>query len=192
MATKKTVDGIRDYLNSLGQDNKPIVNKEAVKSLKADIKGTSDPIEKLRLMAQLESEEAGVVPDNSGLEAVFVAEAKDWAEEEGISVASFQALGVPDDVLRRAKFDVLTGGRKPSASITSSRKPRVPYETYKEAAIKLGSGWKVSDLGKAIDRDPGTATTYVKKLVADGVIKVVGDDPNHDGRGRAPKLYAKA
>lgn len=76
MATKNIEDGIRSYLDSLGTSNRPVVDQEAVKALRAQIKDSSDPIEKLRLLAALEEEQAGRVPDSAGDKAVFMAEAK--------------------------------------------------------------------------------------------------------------------
>lgn len=48
MATKKIEDGIRSYLDSLGQSDKPVVDREAVKALKAQIRSEADSINKLK------------------------------------------------------------------------------------------------------------------------------------------------
>jgi len=193
MATKKIEDGIRSYLDSLGVSEKPVVDREAVKALKAQIKGESDAIAKLRLLAALEDEEAGRVPDTAGEKALFVTEAKAWADAEGIPVSAFQALHVPDDVLKEAGFEVTGVGRAVPAGARSpkgTRAPSIPFEDVTAAAKKLGSGWKLSDLAAVLDRDTTTVRNYASKLVSEGVIVVVGDDPKHDGRGRAPKIYA--
>lgn len=191
MATKKIEDGIRAYLDSLGKSDKPVVDREAVKALKAQIKAEADPIEKLRLLAALEEEQAGRVPDTSGDKAVFVSQAKKWADSEGIPASAFQALGVPDDVLKEAGFSV-SAASSASARQTSSgaRAPRVPFDQVIAAAKKLGSGWKLSDLASALKRDTPTARNYVNRLISEGHVTVIGDDPKHDGRGRAPKIYA--
>lgn len=192
MATKKTEDGIRSYLNTLGASQKPVVDREAVKSLKAEIRAEADPINKLRLITALEAEQAGKFPDTEGDKAVFVAEAKVWADAEGIPVSAFQALNVPDEVLKEAGFDVSQPGRAASAHSSggAGRAPRIPFDQVTAAAKKLGSGWKLTDLATALDRDTTTVRNYANKLVSEGIITVVGDDPKHDGRGRAPKIYA--
>lgn len=193
MATKSVEDGIRAYLDSLGKPNKPVVDREAVKALKDQIKTESDPIVKLRLHAQLELEQQGKLEDHDGDKAVFVAEAKGWADAEGIPVSAFQALKIPDEVLREAGFDVSVSARPPSGSGGSSgRAPRVPLEDVKAAAAKLGASWRLSDLAEALDRDAATVRNYVNKLVDEGSVSIIGDDPNHDGRGRAPKLYSSS
>jgi len=195
MTTKKAIDGIRAYLDGLGQDDKPVVDREAVKALRAQVRAETDPINKLKLLTQLEQEEQGHVPDRSGDEAVFVAEARAWADSEGISTTAFQALGVPDAVLKQAGFTVTAASQPTKRSgqrPAGSRAPRVPLEDVQAAAKRLGSGWKLADLAAAIDRDPATTRNYLKKLIDVGGVTEIGDDPEHDGRGRAPKLYGLA
>lgn len=191
MATKKIEDGIRTYLDSLGASRKPVVDREAVKSLKAEIKAQTDPIAKLRLLAALEEEQAGRVPDLEGDKAVFVAEAKAWAEAEGIPVSAFQTLGVPDEVLLEAGFDPSPAGPKTTATSRTAggRAPRIPIEDVRAVAKKLGSGWKLADLASTLGRDTATARNYVNKLIDEGLLVDLGEDPKHDGRGRAPKVY---
>lgn len=195
MATKKIEDGLRSYLDSLGASQKAVVDREAVKALKAEIRSETDPIAKLRLLAALEEEQAGRVPDAGGEKAVFVAEAKTWADAEGIPVSAFQALKVPDEVLREAGFEIsepakVQSGSRSSSSAGAVRAPRIPIEDVAKVASKLGSGWKVADLAEALGREKGTTTNYIKQLLASGAIKDLGEDPKHDGRGRAPKIYA--
>lgn len=194
MATKKIEAGIRTYLDTVGVSHKPIVDREAVEALKAQVKQESDPIEKLRLLTALGEEQAGRVPDTEGDKALFVAEAKAWADAEGIPVSAFQALKVPDAVLKEAGFDVTEPARSSSTSRSRStaggtRAPRIPLDDVAATAKKLGSGWKVADLAEALNREKGTVTNYIKQLVANGTIVDLGDDPKHDGRGRAPKIY---
>lgn len=192
MSTKKIEDGIRAYLESLGLSKKPVVDREAVKALKVQIREASDPIEELRLHAALVEEQAGRTPDTEGDKAVFVAEAKGWAEEENIPVEAFQNMGVADEVLREAGFTVAATSAARTASnrrSSGTRAPRVPLEDIKVAARKLGSGWKLTDLAEALDRDVTTVRNYVNKLVNEGIVTVIGDDPQHDGRGRAAKIY---
>jgi hypothetical protein len=197
MPTKKPEDGIRSYLDSLGKSNKPVVHREAVKALQDQLRSEPDPIQKLKLLTALDEEREGHAPDLEGEKAVFIAEAKAWADAEGISVAAFQALKVPDEVLVQAGFDVAAARRKVIARASSGgssngRAPRIPLEDVKVAASKLGLTWKLTDLATALDRDAPTVRNYVNKLVSDGAVTIVGEDPGHDGRGRAPKVYTLA
>lgn len=191
MASKQTEDQIRSYLDSLGSSSKPMVDREAVKSLKREVRSESDPIKRLALITALEEEETGRAPDLEGPKATFVAEGKAWAEAKGFPATALQTLGVPDDVLRQAGFSVSARTRPaPSGRRGGSRAPRVPFEEVKAAAKKLGKNWKLADLAAAVDRDSNTTRNYVKKLMQEDLVTEVGDDPSHDGRGRAPKLYS--
>lgn len=194
MATKKAVDGIRAYLDGLGASDKPIVDREAVKALKAQIKDETDSINKLKLLGRLAEEEQGHTPDRTGDEAVFVAEAKAWADSEDVPASAFQAMGVADEVLRQAGFEVTAAGSsaRPAGRRSSGgiRAPRVPLEDVEAAAKGLSGQWKLSDLAEKLDRDPTTTRNYLKKMMEAGTVTEIGDDPSHDGRGRAPKLYA--
>ena len=190
MAQKTIEDGIRSYLDGLGQSDKPVVDREAVKNLKAQIRDETDSLNKLKLLVALQDEEAGHLPDRSGDQAVFVAEAKAWADGEGIPASAFQALGVPDEVLAQAGFTITVApARSAPRASSGSRAPRIPFADVQAAALKLGAEWKLSDLASLLDRDVATARNYLAKLIQEGDVTIIGDDPHHDGRGRAPKLY---
>ncbi len=194
MATKKIEDGIRAYLDSLGARGKPQVDREAMRALKAQIRGETDSLNKLKLLTQLEREEAGRVADNSEAQAVFVVGAKAWADEEGVTAGALQAFGVPDEVLKQAGFEVTAGTQRAAAGraqkgSSGTRAPALPLDVVAEAARKLGSGWKLADLAVVLEREQMTVRNYVNKLVEQGVVKDLGEDPKHDGRGRAAKLY---
>lgn len=197
MATKKVEEGIRTYLASLGQSDKPVVDREAVNALKQQIRSETDVIEKAKLLSELEREEAGRIPDRSGDEALFVAEAKAWAEETDVTVGALLALGVSPDVLRRAGFKVEAAAgsgtrRARSGTRSGGRAPTIPLDDVAAAARKLGSGWRLADLAGVLDRDTMTVRNYVTKLMERGVVADLGDDPRHAGRGRAPKIYGVA
>jgi hypothetical protein len=159
------------------------VDREAVKALKAQVR------------EELAREEAGRVVDNSGDEAVFIAEARGYAESDGITVGAFQAMGVSDDVLQQAGFEVPAGGRTPSSGAGGRRRsggtraPRIPIEEVLVAAKGLPAQWKLADLAGKLERDATTVRNYVRKLMDEGAVVEVGDDPEHDGRGRAAKVY---
>lgn len=189
MPPKKTVDAIRSYLEGLGQSDKPVVDREAVKAIKAQVRTEKDPINKLKLLTELEEQEKGQLPDRTAEEQAFISSAKAWAEQEKISVSAFQASGVPDAILRKAGFTV-TAASPAKAARAGSRAPRVPIEQVEGAARRLGKRWTLNDLAAEIDRGITTTRNYLNRLIADGTVSELGDDPDHDGRGRAPKLYA--
>jgi hypothetical protein len=195
MATEAE-SAVRAYLDALASSAAPkrTVDREAVRALQAQIKATDDVIEKLRLHAALEEERQGRTEpevDRAALEAGFVAVAKAWAEEEGITASAFQALRVPDDVLTAAGFEVEPAAPRPTQSSGGSRAPRLALSEVRAAIAQLPHTWRVTELAERLDRDVNTTRNYLTKLVEEGTVSVLGDDPAHSGRGRAPKLYAR-
>lgn len=192
MTSRDVEDGIRSYLELLGQQGKRVVDREAVSRLKAEARNEKDVLKRVLVLSELEREQNGRPIDISSDEAVFVAEAAGWAKEAGITVGALQQMGVPDDVLRRAGFEVRFAARGPVAPTGrrgGGRSPAIPLDEVAAAARKLGSGWRLTDLAEVLDREPMTVRNYVNKLIDNNVIVDLGDDPKHDGRGRAPKLY---
>ena len=195
MATMNVEDSIRSYLASLAakpSTSKPVVDREAVKALTARIRAESDPVSRLRLYAAREEVRKGAVPepeDTSGLEAVFIVEAKAWADSERIGVDAFLAMKVPGRVLREAGFTLTGSSASPTSPTSASRAraPQVPIHEVHRAIDELGSRWKISELARRLERDVATVRNYVKKLVKDGQLKEVGEDAS--GQGRPAKLY---
>lgn len=194
MSTANVEDGIRSYLASLAPRAaaiKPVVDREAVKALTAQIKAEADPINQLRLYAAREEARKGVLPepdDTTGLEAVFIAEAKGWADDEGIPVDAFLALNVPGQVLRDAGFTI--AGRatsNASAPVRATRAVSLSLHEVNRAIDELGSKWRINELAARLDREVATVRNYVKRLVQDGQLKEVGEDAS--GQGRPAKLY---
>ena len=195
MASKKTEDAIRTYLNSLGRPDRPVVDREAVNALKQQIKAESDPIEKAKLISARDREMLGHMPDRSAEQAAFVEAALAWSEEAGVTGDALAEMGVPVSVLRQAGFDVVAKARPQGRAVRASsgqRSPAIPLDDVAAAARKLGSGWKLSDLAAVLQREPMTVRNYINKLVEQRVIADLGDDPRHGGRGRAPKTYGMA
>jgi hypothetical protein len=191
--TDEVEDRIREYLGILG--TKPVkavrvVDKEAVNVLRKRISESDDPIEKLKLHSELEEARRPRLvqpPDpREELEAVFVTEAKAWAEANSVTASAFVALKVPRDVLRRAGFNFSgsTGQR------ASRRAGRLPMDQVTEAVHKLPDRWTIKTLAAELNRDVATTRNYVRRLQDEGLIKVVGE--NASRQGRPSKLYSLA
>lgn len=187
-------DRIREYLDALGKKTpkvRRIVDKEAVAAAREAIRAASDPIEKLRLYRELEAARQprlDVPPDSSAeLEAGFVADAKAWADEQGIPTSAFVALRVPRDVLRRAGFAV-SGVARGSGRATGSRAPSIDLGEVRQAVADLPKTWTLKELADKIDRDTATTRNYVKRLVDERFLSIVGED--NSKQGRPAKIYA--
>jgi hypothetical protein len=187
-------DRIREYLDALGKKApkaRRVVDKEAVAAVRDQIRAAVDPIEKLRLYRELEAARQpkleAPVDDSADLESGFVADAKAWADAQGIPVSAFVALKVPRDVLRRAGF-TLTGAGRSAGRATGTRAPRIDLGEVKQAIGDLPKTWTLKDLAEKIERDTATTRNYVKRLVDERFLTIVGED--NSKQGRPAKIYS--
>ena len=187
MPSQSDAEGaVRLYLMYL--DNpEGMLDEAAIKKAEAAVEKAKDPIDKLKALSELERAKA---VDPEPFRQGFIDHAKTWAEAEGIPVRAFLEMGVPAKDLTEAGLVPPRGSRGRSSASGKGRAPRMSLD---EVAAKLPSGQvKVTDLAEAIGRETTTTRNYLNKLVEAGKVAEVGDDPNHDGRGKAPKLYEAA
>lgn len=141
-AEQPTGEGaVRLYLMYL-TDPDSLRDESKIKSLQAEAAKAKDPIDKLRSLAELERAKA---VDSSQFRDGFVRHAKQWADEQGITAGAFRELGVPDDALADAGFDVRGGrgrgrgraGRRAAVASGRQRAKSVPTEEIKRAVLEL-------------------------------------------------------
>lgn len=179
---------VRSYLTYLS-DPTQLVDDEAVAAADRAVAEASDPIDRLKALGR--RERAGRV-DVDALEAAFVAEARSYAEAEGIPVQAFLEMGVDAGVLRRAGFDVpgsVARGMRSSSRTASSTSPRVTLETVRDVAIGFEEVFTVAQLEDATGASVGTVRRAIADLLEIGALRDVGPDPEHRGPGRAPTRY---
>lgn len=111
---------IRSYLDALdahkpkrGRKRTPESIKKRLAALEGDI-ATADPLRRVQLIQErmdLEHELAAseVTLDLAGLEAGFIASAKEYSERKQISYAAWRELGVPAAVLKSAGISRAAG-----------------------------------------------------------------------------------
>lgn len=182
-------DAVRRYLLFL-EDPASLVDEDAVRRAEAAVEAAGDPLARLHALADLEHARQA---DSDGVVDAFVAAAKEYAEAQSIPVAAFRAAGVPDDVLRRAGFDVggrSRGGARSGGGAPRSRAPKVSIEELKSATLRLPKQFTLSELADAAGGgSPQTVRRAVDELIAEGKARSLGPKPDHHGRGRAPTLY---
>lgn len=93
-------EAVRSYLLML-DDPSWLVAVPEYERLQQEHKQTDDPLERVKLHAQLRGLERSLT---ERCEAGFVACAKEWADAHGVTAGAFRAEGVPAEVLRRAGF----------------------------------------------------------------------------------------
>ena len=171
---------VRNYIAFLA-DPESARDEAAIAAAEEAVAKAKDPIDALRAHAQLERARK---VDGSAQREAFIRPARAWANAEGIPASAFLKLNVPAEDLAAAGIT--------TATRTTRGRGRAPRLDIDEVAAKLPKGkFTLKDVAAAIDRETGTTRRYVQQLVDRGVISDLGDDPDHDGRGRAPRLYKK-
>lgn len=189
-----TEDTVRQYLKYL-EDPATLVDQNVVDKLEAKVAKAKDPIDKLRALAELERAKAF---DGSELEEAFIREARAWADSENITLGAFRKMGVPDDILARARFDELQRRgrqRRSSSSSNNSRSGRGRSTSADEVqawVLATKDSFTLADVQRAVGGSPATIKKAVDELTASGRLTNLGPMPSHAGRGRAPYHYALA
>ena len=184
MASKTQERPIRDYLTVL--NNPAVLHTNDVRELEAQINGTDDPVERLRLRGKIEQVKK---PDTSKYEGAFVKHATSWAKEHGVTRYAFRAEGVPPAVLRKAGFTVRGDGRKRTRGRrgTGTRRSRVSAEQVRKA-IPRGN-FTIKDVQQASGASPAVVRRIVQEELQAGNVTDAGPAPDHQGPGRAPTIY---
>jgi len=178
---------VRLYLLFL-DDPEKLRDEAEVKKLTNQVEEAKDPVDKLKAIAALERAQA---VDGEVYEQAFVANARSWAEAEDVSATAFQQMGVPNDILTQAGFEVSRRGR---AKSTTRKSPatRVTAEAVRTVALGFGEAFTTNDLQASSGGSLGTVRKVLAELVNSGELGQLGVDPNYSGRGRAPSRYQKA
>lgn len=188
-------DAVRRYLAWI-DDPRTAVDEDAVAAAEKAFAGAGDPIAKLHAAAAAERARTG---DADALTSRFVAHARAYADAEGIPVGAFRTLGVDDQVLARAGFELPVGrGRGPAAPArrggaglsAAPRSPQVGAGRLKEVAGRMAGPFTLSQLAEeAGGGSPATVRKAVEELVAEGRAANLGPDPDHRGPGRVPTRF---
>src|SRR5579859_3165277 len=91
---------VRLYLMFL-EDPQKLIDTQEVKKLEGEVEKAKDPITKLKAISALQRAQA---VDPASYAYDFIKHAKRWADSEGVPVAAFRQMGVPEDVISAAGF----------------------------------------------------------------------------------------
>lgn len=180
---------IRGYLLYLEDPNKLLDEAEIEKQQQA-VEEALDPIDRLKALAELERVSS---VDEEPLRQGFVQHAVDWAEQQAIPLAAFRGMGVPDEVLREAGFDVPATRRRGRRSVGEERQraKSVPVEEVKAHILDQEGTFLLTDIQNGVGGSPVTVRKAVDELVEAGQVEQLGPAPDHEGRGRAPVQYRR-
>lgn len=184
---------VRRYLEYVA-DPSSAIDHQRVAELEGKIAAASDPIEKIHLASDLHRARQG---DGDRLRQSFVAVARRWADSEGIVPDAFRTLGVSDDDLRAAGFDVAGPARRRAEVGTvgagaRSRAPRVSTEEIRTAAMSFDGPFTIADLRDRAGGSPATVRKSLDDMVSEGLVRALGSTPDWGGPGRPPHRFEVA
>lgn len=180
--TKAQEDALRAYLTALKNPSE-LRDEDRLAELDKAIKEATDPLEELTLRGEFNRLSS---VDPSDYEKGFVEHAKAYADDKGINAEAYRSMGVPNEVLKQAGFDVsVSPGRKRA---TSTGK-RVSQDDVREFIGSLSDNFTINFVSEATGASLATTRAVIKDMLEAGSIKNLGDDPDHTGRGRPATLY---
>jgi hypothetical protein len=183
---------VRFYLLYLEDPNKLRDGAEIQQKTQA-VLDANDPIDKLKALAELERA-ANV--DEAPLRGGFVEHARAWAEAQGVPVAAFRELKVPDDVLREAGFDVPAPRRRArdvgAAANDRQRAKAVTVDEIKTYVLEQSGSFVLADVQGGIGGSIATVRKAVEELVEAEQVERLGPVAGYHGRGRAPVQYSRS
>lgn len=177
-------EAVRQYLMYL-HNPESLRDEDKIREAELAVEQAGDPLEKLKAYADLRFAQD---IDGDEYRTAFTAHAKAYAEAEDIPVDAFLDMGVPEQDLQAAGFDV--GSR--SAGSQGSGRSRVSSADVQSAALSFATPFTVAELEERTGASIGTVRKVIGDLVGDGRLSEQGEDPDWSGRGRAPMRYASA
>lgn len=189
MATAKNQEeAVRRYLLYINNPGE-LVDQDKIGELQKKLDESEDPVERIKLRNDIERTKK---PPADEVEADFVAVAKQWADQHGISAEALKAEGVKPAVLRKAGFSVAGGRRGTTASKRSGGNRASKDDVTKHVTNKRsGSQFTLNQVMEATGASRSTAGQVISALTDEGKIKKVGK-AEHAGPGRAPDLFEVA
>lgn len=178
-------EAIRRYLNFLS-DPTTLRDADEITKLQSKVDAATDPVDRLKALGAVERAKE---VDGGAAREDFIAVARDWADEHGVTADHFRAMGVPAADLAAAGFRV-SGGRRGRAT-AAKRSRRVPVDDIKAKLGTVRSTFSVRDLEAASGGTNATVRKALAELVEEGKARKIGPDPDWSGRGRSPILYER-
>lgn len=189
MPSTGSEEAVRSYLVYLS-DPGSLVNTAEVARLEAELANTADPIDRLMVMAALHKAKTA---DPDAVRKGFVANAKVWADSEGVAASAFEQMGVPRDVLQQAGIIKTNRRSAPKGSGKSGPAPRkraVRSDELEGAILAIHGPFTAKDISEQAGGSPITVRATLERLAAAGRIVPAGE--RRGERGRASKVWTVA
>ncbi len=185
-ASEEAEQAVTAYLATLGTPKTRGRQARPKPDFETATKGITDPLAKLAAIKAERERVANTVVGDAAEEA-FVKYGKVWAKIHDYDREDFAALGVSKRVL-----DSVFGGAR-RAKATSNRAPRVSTKDLADMITSKPAGARLTVAG--VMREVGGSEATVRKVLDElaeaSTLTEPIDDPNHSGRGRAPKVWER-
>jgi hypothetical protein len=181
---------VRIYLTFLSDPSK-LVDAAEVKKLQRAVDAAKDPIDKLRAIAAVERAKSS---DPTVYRDGFIANARQWADAEGVPATAFRSMGVPADVLADAGLDGAQKrrgrGRAQASGVTRTRRPIVRAEQLEQGILGMSGEFTTKDVVDQVGGSQLTVRSAIDRLEAQGRVAAAGERAG--SRGRAARTWKSA
>lgn len=184
MTTKE--HAVERYMRAI-TNPESLIDHEKINDLDAQLKAATSPLERLKLQSQIQDLRN---PSNESLAQAFIANAMEWATENGVTVEAFIAEGVSEDILAQAGFKVKVRGRRKASSPAPTRAARVSKETIREH-IPTDGIFTIAQLVSACGGTEATVRKTIQEEINAGRVVERGTDESYSGRGKSPVRYER-
>lgn len=179
---------VRQYLLFVDDPNQ-LVDTSRLEELTAAVEASTDPIDRLKALAQLEKAQQ---PTEAVFKEAFVRAAKAWAEANAIPASAFLSMGVDPAVLQAA--GILPAERRTSRGRgrSAGAPPRITTsKQIKQSILERTGQFTLADIASSVGGSPMTIRKAVGELVDTGSLERLGPDPAWSNQGRAPILFRR-
>lgn len=182
----KSDEAVERYFAYLS-DPSSLVDQDRVNALRDQIGAESSLMEKAKLISELERVESA---DPSEVIRGFISQGRKWASANGVSATALREIGVPANVIADAGID----GRKPrgESNVRSGRGRGVGAAQVKEYVLGTSGAFTYQQLMSETGSSLMTVRKAVEGLIEEQKVRLIGQDAEWSGPGRAPNLYALA
>lgn len=181
--TKAQEEAVSNYLTAVNYPDR-LKDDKRLKELQKASEATTDVLEEAKLVAEYDRLD-NIKPEN--FEQGLIEHGKAWADANDVTAKVLHVMGVSDDVLIKAGFEITRS--RPKAAQPKQGSKRVSRDHVVEVVKGQGEPFVLSTIADVSGASLATVRKVVGSLEESGDVKNLGDDPNHTGRGASPKLY---
>ena len=181
MKPDEAVERYFDYLSN----PESLVDHDRADALRAQIEAEGSLMEKAKLISELERVQSA---DPSDVIRGFVSQGRKWAAANGVSASALREIGVPSNVIAEAGIDGRRSKSEPNARAGRGR--GVGAAQVKEFVLNTEGPFTYQQLMNDTGSSLMTVRKAVEGLLGEQKVRLVGQDAEWSGPGRAPNLYA--